>query len=278
VKRIICRLDIKSERLVKGIQLEGIRPLGDPAEFAGAYYREGADELLFVDVVASLYGRNTLLDIIRSTATEVFCPLAVGGGIRTLEDVRTVLRAGADKVCINTAALDDPGFVTAAAERFGASTVVVNIEAKQRETGGWEALTNSGRERTGQDAVDWAVEAAERGAGELLVTSIDREGTGSGLDLHLIRAITARIGVPVIACGGIGTAADIAAGFEAGASAVAAASLFHYQRLAPQPARLGSGIFAPEPPRAVQPTSLAEVRDTLGIPRHSEWKESEWLK
>lgn len=250
---------------MKGIQLEGIRPLGDPAEFARAYYQEGADELLFVDVVASLYGRNSLLDIIQATARDVFCPLAVGGGIRTLDDVRSVLRSGADKVCINTAALMDPSFITRAVEHFGSSTIVVNIEAKSRAEGRWEAFTNSGRDVSGRDAVEWAEEAAECGAGELLVTSIDREGTGKGLDLDLVREISSRVPVPVIACGGVGSPADFGAGFSAGASAVAAASVFHYHRLRGRPAEPRHRTVLLDPPAAVQPVPIRKVRAALGL-------------
>jgi len=250
---------------VKGVQLEGIRGLGDPAEFARAYYEEGADELLFVDVVASLYGRNSLLDMIRSTAREIFCPLAVGGGIRNLDHVQSVLRSGADKVCVNTAALMAPAFITRIAEHFGSSTIVVNIEAKQRDDGRWEALTNSGRDTTGRDAVEWAEEAVACGAGEILLTSIDRDGTGRGLDLELVRGISARVPVPVIASGGVGSVNDFRAGFDAGASAVAAASVFHYHRLIDQETRSHHRTPSLDPPADFQLVPIREVRRALGL-------------
>jgi cyclase len=228
ITRIIPRLDIKGPNLVKGIHLEGIRVLGGPALFARRYYEEGADELLFMDVVASLYGRNSLLDMIERTSREIFIPLAVGGGLRTLDDIRGVLRAGADKVSLNTAAVRRPELISEAVRRFGASTIVISIEAKRRSDGGWEAYTDSGRERTGLDAVAWATQAAELGAGEIVVTSIDREGTGKGYDLELTRAVVEAVSVPVIACGGAGTPAHVVSAFEAGASAAALASMLHY--------------------------------------------------
>ena len=230
--RIIPRLDVKGPNLVKGVHLEGLRVLGKPESFARVYYEEGADELLFMDIVASLYGRNSLLDIVRRTAGEIFIPLTVGGGLRSLDDMRDALRAGADKVAINTAAVRDPQLVRQASRRFGSSTIVVSIEAIRQQTGGWEAFTDNGRERTGLDAVEWAQRAAELGAGELLVTSIDREGTGRGYDLELMRAITDVVDVPVIACGGAGGIADVAAVIEeSGASAACVASILHYNVL-----------------------------------------------
>lgn len=224
--RIIPRLDVKGDRLVKGVHFEGLRQLGDPAEFARRYYDDGADELLYMDVVASLYGRNSLLELVERTATDVFIPITVGGGIRSCADIRAALRAGADRVAINTAALRDPGLLPAAASEFGASTIVVAIEAKLRGKG-YEAYTDSGRERTGRDAVQWAIEASAH-AGEILVSSIDRDGTGKGCDLALTRAIAEAVSVPVIAHGGIGSAADAAYAVAAGANGAAVASLLHY--------------------------------------------------
>lgn len=227
--RIIPRLDIKGPNLVKGIHLEGLRVLGKPERFARAYYEEGADELLYIDVVASLYGRNSLLPIIERTAREVFIPLTVGGGIRTLEDIRAILRVGADKVALNTAAIARPAFIGEAARRFGSSTVVVAIEAKRRDDGTYEAYTENGRQRTGVDAIAWAEQAVALGAGELLVTAIDREGAGRGLDCNLIHRIATRVSVPVIACGGAGTSAHVVAVLQDGAAdAVAVASMLHY--------------------------------------------------
>lgn len=229
--RVIPRLDIKGPNVVKGIHLEGLRVVGDPGELATRYYREGADELLYMDIVASLYGRNSLLEIVEKAAESIFIPMTVGGGVRTMEDIRAILRAGADKVAVNTAAVKTPSFITDAARRFGSQCVVVSIEAKHRGPGRWEALTDNGRETTGLDAVDWAHKAAELGAGEILVTSVDREGTGKGYDLELVSRLSGSLTVPVIACGGAGSPAHAAdAATTGGADAVALASLLHYKR------------------------------------------------
>ena len=229
ITRIIPRLDIKGPNLVKGIHLEGLRVLGKPERFARHYYEEGADELLFIDVVASLYGRNSLLPIIERTAHEVFIPLAVGGGLRTLDDIRAVLRAGADKVALNTAAVRRPDFIREAARHFGSSTIMVSIEAIKRSDGTYEAYTDNGREKTGLDALTWAVRAAELGAGELIVTSIDREGTGEGYDLELTSKIARSVPIPVVACGGAGNISHVAEVLKAGASAASLASVLHYE-------------------------------------------------
>ncbi|MBI3332859.1 MAG: imidazole glycerol phosphate synthase subunit HisF [Candidatus Omnitrophica bacterium] len=227
--RVIARLDIKGPNLVKGIHLEGLRVLGKPERFARAYYAEGADELLYMDGVASLYGRNSLLEMIRRTSQEIFIPLTVGGGLRTLEDIREALRAGADKVSLNTAAVRNPQLIQEAARRFGSSTIVVSIEAIRKGDGSYEAYTDNGRERTGLDAFQWAVRAAELGAGEILVTSIDREGTGRGFDLELTRRIAESVSIPVIACGGAGKVEHVSEGVNEGrADAVCLASILHY--------------------------------------------------
>lgn len=227
--RIIPRLDIKGPNLVKGIHLEGLRVLGKPERFARYYYEQGADELIYMDVVASLYRRNNLLNVVETTAKEVFIPLTVGGGLRTLEDIRTVLRAGADKVSLNTAAISCPQLVRDAARHFGSSTITVSIEAIQHPDGTYEAYTDNGRERTGVDALEWAVKAAELGAGELIVTSIDREGTGLGYDLELTRRIAESVPIPVIACGGAGQLKHVSDVIEQGkADAVCLASMLHY--------------------------------------------------
>jgi len=227
--RVIPRLDIKGPNLVKGIHLEGLRVLGKPERFARHYYEQGADELLYLDVVASLYGRNSVLSIVARTARELFIPLTVGGGLRTLEDVRAALRAGADKVALNTAAVRNPTLVQEAARRFGSSTIVVSIEAIRQPGGRYEAYTDNGRERTGVDAIEWARRAAELGAGELLVTSIDREGTGQGFDLALTRTISESVSIPVIACGGAGSVGHVVEAVREGrADAVCVASLLHY--------------------------------------------------
>ena len=227
--RIIPRLDIKGPNLVKGINLEGLRVLGKPERFARYYYEHGADELLYMDVVASLYGRDSLLHLVEKTAREVFIPLTVGGGLRTLDDIRDVLRAGADKVSLNTGAITRPALISEAARRFGSSTIVVSIEAIPRQDGTYEAYTDNGRESTGVDAVEWANQAAELGAGELLVTSIDREGTGRGYDLELTKAIAESVSIPVIACGGAGTRSHVSTVLTKGkADAVSLASMLHY--------------------------------------------------
>lgn len=230
--RIIPRLDIKGPNLVKGVHLEGLRVLGKPERFARYYYEQGADELLYMDVVASLYGRNNLFDIVARTSKEIFIPLTVGGGLRTVNDIKTALRAGADKVSLNTAALRDPAFIREASRRFGSSTIVVSIEAIRTPEGRYEAYTDHGREATGVDACAWAVRAAELGAGELLVTAIDREGTGRGFDLELTQRIAESVPIPVIACGGAGRLSHVAEAVTQGkADAVCVASLVHYHVL-----------------------------------------------
>ncbi|MBM4002636.1 MAG: imidazole glycerol phosphate synthase subunit HisF [Planctomycetes bacterium] len=227
--RVIPRLDIKGPNLVKGVHMEGLRVLGKPEQFARHYYESGADELLYMDVVASLYGRNSLLDLIERTAREVFIPLTVGGGIRSVADIRRVLRAGADKVAINTEAVRRPEFICEAAHVFGSSTIVVSIEAIRQSDGRYLAYTDCGREWTGLDAVDWAVKAAELGAGELLVSSVDRDGTGKGFDVELTRQIARLVSVPVIASGGAGQLEHVCEVVDRGsADAVGLASLLHY--------------------------------------------------
>ncbi len=227
--RIIPRLDIKGPNLVKGIHFEGLRVLGKPWDFAFKYYKEGADELLYMDAVASLYERNSLLDIVHATAKKIFIPFTVGGGIRTIEDIKKLLRAGADKVAMNTAAIRNPHFIREAAGIFGSQCIVISIEAKMGPNGTYEAMTDYGRERSGKDALLWAKEATELGAGELLVTSVDREGTGIGFDLELIQKIAMSVSVPVIAAGGAGKAEHVLDALQRGrADAVAIASIFHY--------------------------------------------------
>ena len=228
--RIIPRLDIKGPNLVKGVHLEGLRVLGRPEDFARFYYQNGADELIYQDAVASLYGRNSLLEIIERTASEIFIPLTVGGGLRSVEDIRTVLRAGADKVAINTAAVNTPELIRDAALAFGSSTIVVSIEAIKQANGKYEAYVDYGRESTGVDAVEWASRAADLGAGELLVTSIGQEGTGKGYDLELTRQIAQAVSIPVIALGGAGQLEHIYDVIADGyADAVSLASMLHYE-------------------------------------------------
>jgi len=227
--RIIPRLDIKGPNLVKGIHLEGLRVLGNPEKFARYYYENGADELIYIDVVASLYNRNSLHDIISKAAREIFIPLTVGGGLRTIDDIKEVLRCGADKVSINTAAIKNPGLIKEAALKFGSSTIVVTIEAIKSSDGRYYAYTDNGREHTGVEVLEWAKKAEELGAGEILLTSVDREGTGSGYDIELVKMVAQAVAIPVIASGGPGKPEDIVGVIKDGrADAVAAASILHY--------------------------------------------------
>ena len=229
--RVIPRLDIKGPNVIKGIQLECLRIIGKPQELAEAYYKEGADELLYVDSVASLYERDTILDIVSQAARKIFIPLTVGGGIRSIEDIKKTLRAGADKVAINTHATKHPKFITEAARAFGSQCIVGSVEAKRIPGGGWEAFIDNGRAPTGHDAVVWAKHLVSLGAGELLITSVDQEGTAKGYDIGLIQAIAPHVNIPVIACGGAGSVEDIFSVIEDGfADAVSAARIFHYKK------------------------------------------------
>lgn len=229
--RLIARLDVKAPNLIKGVHLEGLRKLGDPNEFARRYYQAGIDELLYMDIVASLYERNGLTDLIQYTAQNIFIPFTVGGGVRSVEDIEAMLRAGADKVAMNTAALRRPTLISEAARRFGSQCVVLSIEAKKRrDAEGWEAYTDNGREHTGLDVVEWARQAVNLGAGEILLTSIDHEGTRKGMDLALIAAVNDVVTVPVIASGGVGEPAHVAQALQAGAHATAVADALHYER------------------------------------------------
>jgi cyclase len=228
-KRIIPCLDVKDGRVVKGTNFVNLRDAGDPVENAKAYDQQGADELTFLDITASHERRPIILEVVRRTAEEVFMPLTVGGGVRTLEDIRDLLKAGADKVSINTAAVAKPEFVRGAAERFGSQCIVVAIDAKKRN-GGWEVYTHGGRTPSGIDALEWAQRMEEYGAGEILLTSMDRDGTRLGYDLELTRAVVDEVRVPVIASGGVGTLEHLYEGLTiGGASAVLAASIFHYR-------------------------------------------------
>jgi len=231
-KRVIPCLDVDAGRVVKGTRFVELRDAGDPAELAARYGREGADELVFLDITATVEGRASTYDVISRTAEEVFIPLTVGGGVRAEEDVRAVLRAGADKVAVNTAAVRDPALLSRCAERFGTQCMVVAIDA-QRSDGHWEVVVDAGRTATGLDAVAWASEATRRrGAGEVLLTSIDRDGTGQGYDLDLLRAVGEAVHVPVVASGGAGTLEHFAeALIEGEADAVLAASRFHFEQI-----------------------------------------------
>ena len=228
--RVIPCLDVKDGRVVKGVNFVALRDAGDPVEQARAYDAAGADELMFLDITASHEGRGAILDVIARTADVCFMPLSVGGGVRAVEDARRLLRAGADKISINTAAVEDPGLIARCADAFGAQCVVVAVDAKAREDGsGWNVFTYGGRKDAGLDVVDWAVQAVAHGAGEILLTSMDRDGTRQGFDIHLTRAIADSVKVPVIASGGVGNLDHLVAGIREGhATAVLAASIFHF--------------------------------------------------
>ena len=240
-KRLIARLDIKGPNLVKGIHLEGLRVVGDPQDFARRYYEAGADELIYMDIVASLYGRNNLMDIVRHTAEQIFIPLTVGGGVRSVEDVRALLRAGADKVTINTAATKRPELIREVSERFGSQCMILSIEAKRVGDSRWEVYTENGREKTGMDVVEWIERGVELGAGEILLTSVDREGTRKGFDCELVRAVASRVPIPVIASGGMGTIEHLVQVVTEGkADAVAIADVLHYERMTLAEVRTGA--------------------------------------
>lgn len=231
-KRIIPCLDVKEGRVVKGVRFENLRDAGDPVEIAKQYDAEGADELVFLDITASHEKRSILLDVVQRTAEAVFMPLTVGGGIRTTDDIRTLLKSGADKVSLNTRAVENPQLLQEGAEKFGAQCIVLAIDAKRRSTDpaqGWEVFTHGGRTATGKDAVQWAIEGVKLGAGEILLTSMDQDGMKNGYDLELTRAISEAVNVPVIASGGVGNLDHLADGILLGkADAVLAASIFHY--------------------------------------------------
>jgi len=234
--RVIPCLDVDEGRVVKGVQFVDLRDAGDPVELARAYDAEGADELVFLDITASAQGRDTILDVVSATAEQVFIPLTVGGGVRTVDDARRLLRAGADKTAFNTAAVARPEVLSEAAAAFGSQCVVAAVDARRRDPAdparGWEVYTHGGRRPTGLDAIAWVKECAARGAGEILLTSMDRDGSKEGFDLALLQAATAAVRVPVIASGGAGSAEDMAAGVRrGGAAAVLAASIFHFGEL-----------------------------------------------
>ncbi|MCG5433504.1 imidazole glycerol phosphate synthase subunit HisF [Mycobacterium sp. MYCO198283] len=238
--RVIPCLDVDAGRVVKGVNFENLRDAGDPVELAAVYDTEGADELTFLDVTASSSGRATMLDVVRRTAEQVFIPLTVGGGVRSVEDVDTLLRAGADKVSVNTAAIARPELLAEMSRRFGSQCIVLSVDARTAPLGpdgepptrsGWEVTTHGGRRGTGIDAVEWAARGAELGVGEILLNSMDRDGTKAGFDLPMLRAVRAAVGVPVIASGGAGAVEHFAPAVTAGADAVLAASVFHFREL-----------------------------------------------
>jgi len=250
-KRIIPCLDVDRGRVVKGVRFVGIRDAGDPAECARAYHEQGADELVFLDITASAEARPILLEVVRKTAEEVFLPLTVGGGIRSVENAREMLRAGADKVSLNTAAVQRPELISEVAGAFGCQCVVLAIDARRRAGGGWEVTTHGGRQSTSLDALAWAREGVQRGAGEILLTSMDADGTKAGYDLALTRTISSSVEVPVIASGGAGTPEHFAEvlGEKGGAEAALAASLFHFGELTvPQVKRYLQGKGVPVRP------------------------------
>ena len=229
---MIARLDIKGPNLIKGVHLEGLRVVGDPIDFASEYYQEGIDEILFMDAVASLYGRNHLGAIISQTAQDIFVPITVGGGIRSAKDARDVLNSGADKIAINSAAVVRPELIREVAEDFGSQATVLSVEAKKNHNGTWEVYTDNGREKSGRLVTEWIEEGVSLGAGEILVTSVDREGTGKGFDISLMHKISTIVTVPVIASGGMGKMSDIhelISGSEI--SAIAIANSLHYKKV-----------------------------------------------
>ena len=229
--RLIARLDIKGANLIKGIHLEGLRVVGDPQIHAAKYYQDGADEIIYMDTGASLYGRNNLVDVVSRATEHVFVPITVGGGIRSVEDARTLLRAGADKVAINTAAIKEPKLISQLSDVWGSSTIVLSIEAKKNGDNKWEAYTDNGRERTGLDVAQWAETGAKLGAGEIFVTSVDQEGTRKGFDCELVAEITKRVEIPVIASGGFGSLDHLSQLVKtAKPTGVAIADSLHYNR------------------------------------------------
>jgi len=226
--RLIARLDVKAPNLVKGIQFEGLRKLGDPNDFALRYYQDGIDEIYYEDIVASLYERNSLLDIIEKTTRDIFVPVTIGGGLRSVDDVAAVLRAGADKVSVNSAAIRNPNIISDIASRFGSQCMVVSVQAKKQQDK-WEVYFDNGRERSGIDVIEWVKKAEDLGAGEILLTSVDNEGTKKGFDIELVSAVSSELDIPVIASGGMGSLKDLKCVVsEADADAVAMANVLHY--------------------------------------------------
>ena len=229
--RLIARLDIKGSNLIKGVHLEGLRVIGDPNEFALDYYKQGADELIYMDCVASLYGRNHLSELIDRATRNIFIPITVGGGVRSIDDAQSILRSGADKVAINTGAVQNPRLITEVANRYGTQCMVLSIEAKKVSSNQWEVLTDNGREKTGLDVMHWAKIGEQAGAGEILVTSVDKEGTRTGFDLDLLAAVASNVNIPIIASGGMGKPEDAISAADIGnVDAIAMADIIHYKR------------------------------------------------
>ncbi len=271
--RIIPRLDIKGPNLVKGLHLEGLRVLGKPEQFARYYYEAGADELIYMDVVASLYNRNSLHDIIEKTAREIFIPLTVGGGLRTIEDIRDVLRVGADKVALNTAALKNPQIISEASRKFGSSTIVVAIEAIRQPDGAYFAYTDNGREYTGVEVLGWARQVEQLGAGEIMLTSVDKEGTGQGFDIELTQMVAEAVSIPVIAHGGAGRVEQIREVIlRTEVNAVALSSILHYdfiKHCEVEPDRYIEGnldfVKSGSVFKIIQPANLSVIKHSLGL-------------
>ena len=230
--RIIARLDIKNNNLIKGINFEGLKIVGDPNKFAVNYYKNGVDEILFMDVVASLYGRNQLTEIINSATKDIFIPITVGGGIRSIEDAENIFLSGADKIAINTAAVKNPDLIENLSRKFGSQSIVISIEAKKKADGKWEVFTENGRQETGLDVIKWSKIATDKGAGEILLTSVDMEGTKKGFDFDLIKEVSNKVNVPIIVSGGFGKPEDmLRAKLDCSVDAIAIADAFHFNRV-----------------------------------------------
>lgn len=242
--RVISRLDIKNGFVIKGIHLEGLRKVGNPLELCTSYYKQGVDEILFMDAVASYYGRNNLFDVIDQAGRQSFVPMAIGGGLKTMEDVDRAFQSGADKVSVNTGIIRNPGFINEVAVKYGAQAIVCSIEAKRSSSSSWECYVENGRESTGRDVLEWVQEAQERGVGEFLITSVDQEGTKRGFDIELYKAVRKISSVPVIASGGAGKIDHIKQVYEeTGVQAVAVASLFHYNLVTTRQIKEALGIL-----------------------------------
>ena len=229
--RLISRLDIKGPNLIKGIHLEGLRVIGNPNDYAKKYYESGIDEIIYMDTVASLYGRNNLSEIVKKTVKDVYVPITVGGGLRSIDDVKYLLRCGAEKVAINTAATKNPGLITEVSRKFGSQCMVLSIEAKRNEDSSWEVYTENGRQKTGMSVLEWAKKGEELEAGEILLTSVDNEGTKKGFDYELIKKVSESVSIPVIASGGMGCHEDLSKAVkDSYADAIAMADILHYDR------------------------------------------------
>jgi cyclase len=269
--RIIPRLDIKGSNLVKGVHLEGLRVLGKPEIFAEYFYKEGADEIFYQDVVASLFGRNSLYEIISKTVKNIFIPLTVGGGIRTNKDIEKILKSGADRVSINSAALENPKLIQEAVKTFGSSTIVITIEAIKQQNGKYFAFKNNGRENTNIDVIDWSKKVEDLGAGEILLTSVDHEGTGNGMNIDLLEKVTQVVSIPIICHGGAGATSDVIdVAKKKSANGVALSSIFHYEFLSKKKNRvteINSGnieyLNSEKIPTNIKPSTIKNLKEHL---------------